>query len=173
MNVNCDTCNVVFDKLPKEIRKSKHNFCSHSCSAKFTNKARRTKSICPSCSGDKDYKSKLCRKCASKKTFNEVQLKQIKEYFNNGNARVKYSAIRRWALTSANNYNIPNECSYCGFNIHTEVYHIKPISKFPETSLMGEVNSKDNLIRLCPNHHIMMDKGLITPAEARTRKPSD
>lgn len=40
--VTCQTCNKSFQKQPKEIKKSKHNFCSHSCNAKWNN-AHKTK----------------------------------------------------------------------------------------------------------------------------------
>jgi len=42
-----------------------------------------------------------------------------------------------------------------------EVCHVREISSFPETALMGEVNSLDNLKYLCPNHHKLLDKKLI------------
>lgn len=35
MKVICDTCKVEFNKLPKDIRRSKHNFCSKACFGKF------------------------------------------------------------------------------------------------------------------------------------------
>ncbi len=53
------------------------------------------------------------------------------------------------------------ECQICGFDVVVEVCHIKAIAGFPETALMGEVNSLDNLVYLCPNHHAMFDKQLI------------
>ena len=36
--VKCKTCNVVFNKRKREIKKTKNNFCSKSCSASYYNK---------------------------------------------------------------------------------------------------------------------------------------
>ena len=167
MKVICNMCKTPFDKQPKEIKKSQHNFCSNSCSAKFNNPLRKIKSVCPECKERKDYKSKLCRKCTNVKEFNRVQSSKIFDYIQSGNARIKFSSIRSWAIKAADKYELPKKCSYCSFDIYTEVCHIKPISTFSETSLMGEVNSKDNLIRLCPNHHIMFDRNLLTLDEVK------
>ena len=35
--VNCDECNKPIKKLPNQIKKTKHNFCNHSCAAKYNN----------------------------------------------------------------------------------------------------------------------------------------
>jgi len=40
--VDCEQCHKPFKKQPKEIKKSKHNFCSKSCAAKYNN-AHKTK----------------------------------------------------------------------------------------------------------------------------------
>lgn len=174
MKVICFSCGKEFNKIPSEIKKSKHNYCSHSCAAKSTNKLRTSnpKTIC-SCGNRKDRKAKFCQKCKNLNEFERVQNSEISKYILKGNARIKYSPIRKWAKIASNFYNLSKECSICSFSIHTEVCHIKPISSFSENQLMKEVNSKENLIRLCPNHHYMLDKGLISPAEVRTRKSSD
>lgn len=36
--VNCDNCNSPFTKLPSEIKRTKNNFCSHSCHISYVNK---------------------------------------------------------------------------------------------------------------------------------------
>jgi hypothetical protein len=35
--VNCLQCNIVFEKLPNQIKKSPNHFCSKSCAAKYNN----------------------------------------------------------------------------------------------------------------------------------------
>ena len=42
-----------------------------------------------------------------------------------------------------------------------EVHHLKGILQFDEDTLIKEINSEDNLVWLCPNHHAMLEKGLI------------
>ena len=38
---------------------------------------------------------------------------------------------------------------------------IKLITDFDEHTKISEINSLDNLVWLCPNHHAMLEKGLI------------
>lgn len=38
INVECACCNIGFKKSPHEIKKTKNNFCSRSCSATYNNK---------------------------------------------------------------------------------------------------------------------------------------
>jgi predicted nucleic acid-binding Zn ribbon protein len=53
-------------------------------------------------------------------------------------------------------------CRICGFDTMVEVHHIIPRRhKGPDTL--------DNLITLCPNHHTMADRGMISVEELRTR----
>lgn len=42
--INCTNCNILFEKLPKEIKKSKfgNHFCSQSCAASYNNKNKKT-----------------------------------------------------------------------------------------------------------------------------------
>ncbi len=49
-------------------------------------------------------------------------------------------------------------CVHCGHTGSTQVCHIKPISEFNKLSLIEEINDLSNLIGLCPNCHIDLDK---------------
>jgi len=49
----------------------------------------------------------------------------------------------------------------CGYSNHVEVCHIKSVSDFDGDELMRNINSIDNLIGLCPNHHWEFDNGKI------------
>lgn len=51
-------------------------------------------------------------------------------------------------------------CAICGYNKHIEIAHIKPVSSFNDEATIGEINSIDNLIALCPTHHWEYDNGL-------------
>lgn len=53
------------------------------------------------------------------------------------------------------------KCSICGYSHHVEVAHIKAVSEFDDNTLISEINSIDNLIGLCPNHHWEYDNGII------------
>lgn len=49
------------------------------------------------------------------------------------------------------------KCKACGYSLHVEVCHIKPIKEFVDTSLIKEINDLKNLIYLCPNCHWEFD----------------
>lgn len=55
----------------------------------------------------------------------------------------------------------PKCCAICGYSNHIEIAHIKAVSEFEESSTIAEINSIDNLIALCPNHHWEYDNGII------------
>ena len=49
----------------------------------------------------------------------------------------------------------------CGYSKHYEVAHIKAVADFDDNDLISEINSENNLIALCPNHHWEYDNGLL------------
>lgn len=54
------------------------------------------------------------------------------------------------------------KCFYCDFNSCLHVDHIKELTSFPPETIMKEVNGLHNLRYLCPNHHALVTKGLIS-----------
>lgn len=67
------------------------------------------------------------------------------------------SSARSHALSSA----VPRVCSVCGYSRVVQVAHIRPVSSFPATASIREINSDYNLMYLCPNHHCEFDLGYI------------
>lgn len=57
------------------------------------------------------------------------------------------------------------KCQVCGFNIQVHICHRKDVSSFDPETEIKVINDNSNLIVLCPNHHIMFDKGLINIGE--------
>ena len=55
--------------------------------------------------------------------------------------------------------NGEKKCKVCGYKNHVEVCHIKSVSSFGDNDLITEINSFNNLIGLCPNHHWEFDNG--------------
>ena len=53
------------------------------------------------------------------------------------------------------------KCAICGYSNHVEVAHIKAVSDFDDNATIKEINSVDNLIGLCPNHHWEYDHGIL------------
>ncbi|HEX8326042.1 MAG TPA: HNH endonuclease signature motif containing protein [Hymenobacter sp.] len=58
----------------------------------------------------------------------------------------------------------PKQCAICGYAVHYEVCHIKPISGFRATDSVADVNELANLVALCPNHHWEFDHGRLSAA---------
>jgi len=52
-------------------------------------------------------------------------------------------------------------CIICGYSKHVEVAHKKAVSDFSDDTPVSEINSIENLIALCPNHHWEYDNGIL------------
>jgi len=147
---------------------SNPKFCSRSCSATYSNKnnpKRKPKiQVCSKCGSELKttrYKGQgrlshrsLCGSClelkydwskVSKKSVNSIRNYQIN------------SRIRGLARTIYLKSGLPKSCFVCGYDKHFEVCHIKAISSFSEETTISEINSLENLVALCPNHHWELD----------------
>jgi hypothetical protein len=71
------------------------------------------------------------------------------------------SFIRRNAKETYVKYGKTLCCEICGYDKHVEIAHIKAVSDFSQETKIEEINSIDNLIALCPNHHWEFDNGLL------------
>lgn len=60
-------------------------------------------------------------------------------------------------------------CQRCSYSKHIELCHIKVIHTFDINSTLGEINSPDNLLILCPNCHWEFDNGLLPLSEIPKR----
>ncbi len=148
-------------------------FCSQSCAAKITGKKfpkRKTTRICTKCNNKvKSYKHSLCdfhTKEYQESKVENYKNKPLKEYWNRPGLESlhpssKSSHIRIMARTW-NKDILAKPCANCGYDKHVELCHIKAIRDFDENSTIGEVNSPNNLIQLCPNCHWEFDNYIIT-----------
>lgn len=53
------------------------------------------------------------------------------------------------------------ECELCGYNKLIDVAHVKAVHTFDDDTMLIMINTIDNLIGLCPNHHKEFDYGLL------------
>lgn len=113
------------------------------------------------CGQQKYYRALVCAKCKSLNARISRREKTLDELLTHGPSRTKWTQVRRDANQFMVERDVPRKCYVCGFNIYVECCHIKPIVDFSMSTQLKEVNSLENLIYLCPNHHVMMDKGLI------------
>lgn len=92
------------------------------------------------------------QKVDTKKTL--ADMRSTKGYKSN-----HFSMVRENARKIAKNAGLLNECLICGYDKFVQACHIKQISDFNDNSSIEDINSVNNLIGLCPNHHYELDKG--------------
>ncbi len=156
--INCEK------EIP-EYKDKRQKFCDRSCAATFNNRLhpkRRPERLCSRCSKPLSSGAKLCQGCVNARHLERVQGQPTVNYMLKDSAsRAKNSPIRKWARRTLELEGRARKCEKCGFDLVIQVCHIRPIVDFPEDTLMGVVNSAGNLIYLCPNHHAMLDRGLL------------
>lgn len=94
--------------------------------------------------------------------LNDVSYKTKGELFKSRkNWQSASSAIRKDARRIFFEENPKPVCNICGYQHHIDVAHIKAVSDFDDDTLISEINSIENLIALCPNHHWEYDNGIL------------
>lgn len=143
-------------------------FCSRSCSASYNNKkigARHgdpDRSICPECGGKKFPASKICHICKKKNEYDETQAKPLKDFLiQHGHPQYNFNRVRKWAKLLMEYRHIKKVCKNCGYSLHVECCHLKPMTEFDLNTPMGIVNGEENLVYLCRNCHWELDNGYL------------
>jgi hypothetical protein len=186
MRKTCACCESVLERKETESLRdfNKRIYCNLSCRSKhinfvkFGNKSPKLSS-CQLCSTSVELKPQksgghilkkycdICRKAvmrenASKRNHSKatVHLRTKSEMFQKcKNWQSSRTVIRRHACAVYANSGKPIACHECGYSKHVEICHITAVSKFPGSSLIGEINAPNNLVALCPNHHWEFDHG--------------
>jgi len=151
----CKNCEEVI-KIKEGGKASdtrKKVFCNSSCSAAYNNKVRVLK---------QEQKLKETKPKQKKEKFEFILDMTKKELFNKHGVYYKFRAvIRKHAHFVFNKNKTKKECLICGYSNHVEVCHIKSVSSFSDDEIIRDINSIDNLVGLCPNHHWEFDNGKI------------
>jgi len=147
----CKCCGDIIkigdNQKPSEVRKK--IYCSRSCSVTYNNRIRERK-----------IRDKVVNE--KKPIFGYLEGITKKEFFESKGVYYKFRAvIRRHAHYIYHKNNGEKKCKVCGYEKHVEVCHIKSVSSFGENDLITEINSFNNLVGLCPNHHWEFDNGHI------------
>lgn len=171
----CEFCRKQI--LPKEGERAKDvrkkRFCNTSCATSYNNEKRlaagwvspnrNPKNYCLVCGiSIKNSKSNLCQKHRGEKAVimrGELTKGELTNY--NYSSSNKYELIRQNAKDMMDLRNVERKCSACGYDKHVEVCHVKPIADFPDTAFVKEINSPENIVYLCPNHHWELDNSLL------------
>lgn len=132
----------------KDILITKYNrkkvFCNHSCSAKYHNK-KRPKKRCLNCNVEFRPKTRMGIFC-SHFCYKEYKNKQS----------ISWESIRKKSLKRYN-----NKCHFCDWSLTLDIHHIDGNSTN---------NKKENLIVLCPNHHMAIHRAHKTIEELKNLK---
>lgn len=167
MIVTCanTNCNKEFDKKPNQIAKTKHNFCSRSCSVAYNNKKRpkkqRKPSFCKECGVEVLLRRTLCDECNPNCVdWASITLRDYKSH--NCIQSNKFRKLRHLSKSAYKRSKKPQQCCNCGYSKHIEICHIKPVYMYDLDTPVSVVNAIDNLIALCPNCHWELDNGLIS-----------
>lgn len=181
MNVQCAQCQIPFEKEAAQIKKTKRNFCSRSCSGKFnsTGIARNPpiERVCKLCSStfkasklEGHRSTKYCKQCfvprPSEGVFRSMTLREYRDIYAK---KYQHPSWTNAALRQCNRlWNIELTvlpCRYCGYSKHVELAHVKAIKDFSESTTLEEINAKTNVVQLCRNHHWELDHDLLSIQE--------
>lgn len=113
------------------------------------------------CGGKMYYRSTTCARCRSKAQRVIRRERTLDDILTRGPSRTKWTQVRRDANQVLEEIDREKVCAICGFDVYVECCHIKAIVDFPLETQVKDVNTPTNLIYLCPNHHKMLDKGLL------------
>ena len=158
VQVVCNQCGNISLRSKSQAVRSEHHFCSHSCSAKYNLLGRpgaRKYFFCNVCHKQiKKNKSLICMSCRSADIISKLTKSAKGELRGKRSGYQSYrSEITKHARYVFRLSNVPRKCAICGYDKHIEIAHIKSVSSFPDSSLIGDINDIKNLQALCPNHH--------------------
>lgn len=102
----------------------------------------------------------VCDECKKGDDISNLTIKDIYDIKDNWQAA--RAAICSHARTIYYQNDGDKFCKYCGYDKHVEVCHIKGVAEFDKSAIISSVNSIDNLIGLCRNHHWELDHGLLS-----------
>ena len=136
-------------------------FCSRSCAASYNNRTkpkRKPEHKCVDCGKPINAKRSRCREHYLIWTQNQAakDMTLSEAVYDKHHRSSAFALVRSRARATAKKLGL-DECAVCGYNKHVEIAHIKGISTFEGHTLLSVINSPDNLMALCPNHHWEFD----------------
>ncbi len=138
-------------------------YCSRSCSATASNKKspkRKPEGMCSGCTQPTQKRRKWCESCwAAHGGVLDMTLGEA--IYQNTHRASAYGLVRSRARARGK-AKLVRACESCGWTAHTEVCHVQPISSFPLSTRISEINADSNIRILCPNCHWLHDHPNIT-----------
>lgn len=166
----CKNCDGSFERMTSS--KDRVLFCGKSCAASWNNRHRSSSSAsqrpcetCPRCGGRRSdsRRDSFCRSCRKAVRLEELQaltIGELRDRYGTHDFHAKLRGLSRSA------YDGPMSCRECGYDLHVDICHLRPVASFPLSASVAEVNDLENLAALCPNHHWELDAGLLGNAES-------
>ena len=146
MKTECSHCGKEYNCLPYKAKQPLH-YCSRGC---LHDSMRKTKSVeCLFCGTPVQGNASRIR---SDKTFCS------RECFNGWRGRNPKRVRFGSGITPAQRKIYGGSCLICGFDRVVELCHLIP------AAIGGNIHPY-NIVPLCPNHHTLMDKSLLTTDE--------
>ena len=145
VTVTCAKCGRQFKRWPSQLS-GERNYCSKRCANSANHPSNRPREYLPP-------ETKLCENCGAEFKVWPYRARQAR-FCSRGCA---YEARTTTTPKARDNglRNMPHRCMVCGFDVTVAVHHIIPRRE-------GGRDSIDNLVVLCPNHHAMADRNLIS-----------
>ncbi len=187
MLIKCNQCQNSFEKSNSAINRSKSgkHYCSRSCATTMNNRGRQRnppkQRSCNRCSKTYSIKTsshrskKICKDCALKREeyLGSIRKESIGSFQLNASIQNKHpswknSYVRNFAR-SWNKELKSHPCQNCGYSKHIEFCHIKAITSFPDSALLGEINSPENILILCRNCHWELDNDQLNAVDIPKR----
>jgi 5-methylcytosine-specific restriction endonuclease McrA len=154
----CKSCGGIIDLIPgKKVAETRdRKFCNNCFGNWVWNKdgqKRLRENTCPVCGVVIARTSKTCVKHQTRKVSVIGSVTKGELFSKRKNWQSARTAIRN----HAKQIFTPSVCTFCGYDKYVEICHIKPVSSFPDSATLDEINSPDNLLGLCPNCHWEFD----------------
>jgi hypothetical protein len=139
INKICKTCSRQFEADVREHNRGNAHYCSKSCAAKAPKSANYSH-VCKHCGNLFNSASKYSRYCS--------QSCKLKNYRMKSKDNISMKTFNKIFKTTS--------CEICNWDITTcDLHHIIPVAQ-------GGKNTLENLICVCPNHHRMIHRNLIS-----------
>ncbi|MGB3945746.1 MAG: HNH endonuclease [Candidatus Saccharimonadales bacterium] len=113
---------------------------------------------CPDgCGVEVAWDTIACRKCQALRKREKALDRTVAEVKAENKSKRWTDHIRYFARSM----HIFDSCDVCGYDKHVEVAHIVDVASFPDSATIREINSRENVRGLCPNHHWELDNGVL------------
>ena len=168
----CERCGKIIPKTLETLSTySRRRFCSKSCARRRGNAST---AICRNCGKEferpmseklgRHVRRRLCDPCwdmnkGIKGHAREYTVEELLRYYK-GNHRLLQARIRMNAILVRKRDKV-TECEVpdCNYSKHVQVCHIRAVASFSGSTMLGEINARENIVYLCPNHHWEFDHG--------------